>query len=521
MSWKGWWAECLLTLNSGRSVKLRINPTPSRFPLVATMNLPATIASSQAWDSESAEPGLSLLSALQSLEANPLRDARLAYVLLMEGRLEEAQNILHQAAAHPLAQAIQMAIWVEQHQFAKVLVTTPQSLESLPTSLHAETQARLWLEQSKAHFHLCQYREALRLARAAEAQARAVSMDLLALVCKLHAEECGLSLDESGLDLAGREAYLRLQVNTAPSQESRVMAYIVLVRLLSRQGLYDKAMRFTLEVPKPLNGQHFVELMLVLNHLDDESDWGKLDLRYQGRLRAIKGLLGLNAEVILAGPPPDPSFHPHPFAEWNLAFGWARLSRGEFAGALEHFQAAFIPRCEWDIRLVRDMGLIELCVLAPELMQEYGLEPLIQETQWLLTHRIHPQSLILRLIPRAVPHATVLLLALPEPHPPLWESAQSQLLMVNPVGLTIAGVTHANTSALVKLLEGDTEGMSAGALRTNRHRLNLFLQQFGQPMVVRGKLVWAALGRLCATAEDSELWLEVRRRYAREFSYAQ
>lgn len=478
------------------------------------------LSSPHQWDALSAEPSLDLLALLQALPTSPLREVRQAYVLLMLGRLNEAQKLLDGAGQHPLLQAVQMAIWVEQHRFTQVLEAAPLSLVGLPEMLQREAQTRVWLEQSKAQFHLCQYRDAWKLSRQAAVQARRLGTASLALVCNLHAEECFTALDESGLDLSLYEQTLRLHVETAPSQESRVMAYLALVRLLSRQGLYDKAMRFTLEVPKPLNGQHFVELMLVLNRLDDQKDWGMLEPRYHGRLHAIKGLLSLDADFILSGPPPDPSFHPRPRAEWNIAFGWAKLNRGEYKAALDHFQTAFIPRCEWDIRFVRDMGLLELYVSAPEIMVEYDLELLIQETQALLVERISPQSLILRLIPRAMPHATTLLLALPHSCAALHESAKNQILLVNPAGLSIAGVTHANTSALVKLLEGDTEGMTPGALRTNRHRLNLFLQQFGHPTVVRGRLVWTAIQHLASSAEDAALWQEVRARYARAFSYA-
>lgn len=479
------------------------------------------LSSPHQWDALSAEPDLGLLATLQSLPVSPLREARLAYVLLMLGRLDEAQKQLHTVGQHPLLEGVQMAIWVEQHRFARVLEVAPSDLESLAYPLRLEAQARVWLEQSKARFHLCEYHEAHKLASLAAEQAQRLGMLSLALVCKLHAEECRTAMDETGLELSSYEEALRLQVRTAFSQESRVMAYMALVRLLLRQGLYDKAMRFTLEVPRPLNGQHFVELMLVVNKLDDESDWGRLEPRYQGRLHAIKGLLSLDAAFILSGLPPDPSFHPRPAAEWNIAFGWARLSRGEYRAALEHFQTAFVPRCEWDLRFVRNMGLVELCVLAPEVMAEYDLEPLIQETQALLTERISPHSLILRLVPRGMPHATALLLALPEPCAALRESALTQLLLVNPAGLCIAGVTHANTRALVKLLEEDTEGMTPRALRTNRHRLHLFMQQFGQPAVVRGWAVWKAIQHLAECAEDAGLWREVRTRYARVFSYAQ
>ncbi|MGK0619157.1 hypothetical protein [Meiothermus cerbereus] len=478
------------------------------------------ISSPRLWDTLSAEPSLALLTSLLAMPASSLREARQAYVLLMLGRLDEAQKILNRLGQHPLAHTVQMAIWVEQHLFARVLEEVPLSPAGLPEDLWLEAQARAWLEQSKAQFHLCQYREAWKLSQQAAVQARKLGMPSLALVCDLHSEECRTALDESGLDLFLYEQILRLHVETAPSQEARVMAYLALVRLFARQGLYDKAMRFTLEVPKPLNGQHFVELMLVLNRLDDPRDWGVLEPRYQGRLHAIKGLVSLDADFILSGAAPDPSFHPRPHAEWNLAFGWAQLSKGKYAAALEHFQRAFIPRCEWDIRFVRDMGLVELSVLAPGVMAEYDLERLVLESQTLLTRRISPQSLIVRLIPRAMPHATGLLLMLPEACAALQESAQNQLLLVHPAGLSIAGVTHANTSALVKLLEGETGGMTPGALRTNRHRLNLFLQQFGQPAVVQGRLVWAAIKHLANSAENTVLWQEVRARYARAYSYA-
>lgn len=480
-----------------------------------------SLSSPHQWDALSAEPSLDLLAVLQALPASLLRQARHAYVLLMLGRLNEAQRLLDGAGRHPLLQAVQMAVWVERHRFTQVLEAAPLSLAGLPEMQGHEAQARVWLEQSKARFHLCQYPEAWQLARNAANRARELRMSSLNLVCELHAEECRTALEESGLDLSLYEQNLRHQVATAPSQESRVMAYMALVRLLARQGLYDKAMRFTLEVPKLLNGQHFVELMLVLNRLDDESDWRELEPRYQGRLHAIKGLLSLDAAFILSGPPPDPGFHPRPGAEWSIAFGWAKLNRGEYKAALEYFQMAFIPRCEWDIRFVRDMGLLELYMLAPEIMAEYNLELLIQETQALLIGRISPQSLILRLIPRAMPHATTLLLSLPNPSLALHALAQNQLLLVNPAGLSIAGVTHANTTALVKLLEGDTEGMTPAALRTNRHRLNLFLQQFGQPAVVRGRMVWAAIQHLANSAEEAALWREVRAHYAQAFSYRQ
>ncbi|MFX5918386.1 hypothetical protein ABTE65_18235, partial [Acinetobacter baumannii] len=123
---------------------------------------------------------------------------------------------------------------------------------------------RVLLERSKALFHLARHTEATRLARPALAEAKGARMSRFTEVCTLHAEECRRSLEEPGgedFDPVRLEGDLREAVTHAPSQEARVMAYMCLVRLIARQGLYDRALRFTLEVPKPLNGQHFVELM--------------------------------------------------------------------------------------------------------------------------------------------------------------------------------------------------------------------------------------------------------------------
>lgn len=460
------------------------------------MPLEDTLASPADWDALCAEPSLELLTRLQALPASPLRQARLAYVQLMLGHLDDADSTLG-SLSHPLAEALRLAIRVERHQFTQV------ALAAIPED-HSEARARVLLERSKALFHLARHAEAARLARQALAEAKGAGMTRFAEVCALHAEECRRSLGERPPEEPGDEDFdplrlegeLREAVTHAPSQEARVMAYMCLVRLISRQGLYDRALRFTLEVPRPLNGQHFVELMLVLNRLDDESDWDRLPPRYRGRLHAIKGLLRLDAELVLAGDPPDPGFHPRPHAEWSLAFGWASLSKGRYPEALGHFQAAFIPRCEWDLRFVRGMGLLELLILEPELVREYNPLALLEEVRWLAARRIHPESLIFRLIPRAMPYATALLLAGPGGCPPLERHAAAHLLVASPKGLSIAGVTHPNTTALVRLIEGDTAQMSPGALRTNRHRLKLYLQQFGEPQVVRASRVLAALQRL-------------------------
>lgn len=480
------------------------------------MSLKETIALAAAWDVVSAEPTLELLVALQALPATSLRDARLAYVQLMLGRLGDADLTLRLWPDDPLAKAIWLAVLVEQHQFHRVETLAGENL-----SAAGEARARTLLELAKANLHLYHFGEGAKLARQAAEAARSLGMENLAVVCDLLEEECQTSHHEM-FQLGEREERLRQAIVSAPSEEARVMAYMCLVRLTSRQGLYDKALRLTLDVPKALSGRHFVELMLVLNGLDNETDWANLHPWYQGRLHAIKGLLALDPNFILAGPPPTPEFHPRPFAEWATAFGWAHLKKGDPAQALHYFQTSFIPRAEWDLRFVRDLALLELLFQAPELLQEhYNLRPLVEEAGWLLTQRISPQSPILRLIPKAMPYATALLLASPGGAPALLPYAATDLLLVSPKGLTLAGVTHANTRGLVRLLEEETLGMSPNALRTNRHRLGLFLQQFNQPCVVRVSKVLAILRKLSNQTEDPWPWQRAAQSYAREYGLEQ
>lgn len=93
-----------------------------------------------------------------------------------------------------------------------------------------------------------------------------------------------------------------------------------------------------------------------------------------------------------------------------------------------------------------------------------------------------------------------------------------ELLLASPKGLTLAGVTHGNTSALVKLIEEDTAGMSASALRTNRHRLKVFLQQFNQPCVIRASKVLSVLN-LLSRATESFSWELAAQDYAKAHGF--
>lgn len=477
-----------------------------------TVVLSETLVSPAGWEAASARPTLELLAALQALSPSPLRDARLAYAQLMLGRLAEADLTLQPWHHEPLARAVWMAVLIEQHQF--------QQVETLGQDLPAggEARARVLLEMAKAKLHLYRFGEGAGLAQEAARAARSCGLERLAVVCELLAEECQTSQNER-FDLAEREAKLRAFAAQAPSQEAQVMAYMCLVRLISRQGLYDKALRYTLDVPRDLNGRHFVELMLVLNGLDNDADWAGLHPWYWGRLHAIKGLLTLDPGFILSGPPPTPEFHPRPFAEWATAFGWAHLKKGNPAEALHYFQASYVPKAEWDLRLVRDLGLLELLFEARQsVLEGYNLGALVTEALWLVRERINPQSVILRLIPQAMPYATALLLATPGGAPALTPHAAPTLLFASPKGLTLAGVTHANTRALVRLLEEDTAGMSPAALRTNRHRLGLFLRQLNQPTPVRATRVLEVLHLLAEHTQDSS-WELAALNYAREYGF--
>lgn len=365
------------------------------------MKLHEAIANPSEWDALSAEPSPELMARMETLEASALCKVRLAALRFMLGQTEESAT---PATDHPLGHTLQLAKWIEQQEFQKVLSAPAAPLEGLSVAMQAEVGARVALERSKAQLFMGRYREAWKLALSAEKLAREYKMESLALVCSLQAEECQYSFDESELYIEDREAILREWVYSAPSLESRAMAYLSLVRLLVRRGLYLEAFKLTQELAIPANFRQPIEMM-VMNHSHFQAQENSAQTIW-GHFHAFNGLLVADADYVLAGLEPNAAIYPRPRSEWNLAFGWAYLSKGDYKQALAFFEATFIPRCEWDLRLLRNCGLIELILLAPEIMGEYQLESLSAEASTLASERIHPQSKILSLIPQLTPKAS-------------------------------------------------------------------------------------------------------------------
>ena len=467
------------------------------------LNVPAD------WDAVSASSAH--FPALQAeLEAQPpsaLRNARLAQILLYRGEVDPAAEVLRRPYSHPLVRATRIHLLDIQQRFQEMLAFDPQ-LTGSDDPLELEARARIYLHLARAHIYLHEYARALKLLEESSRASQACGMAHHLILCQLLEDECRSSHAEEGSPQA-REQFLREFIARAPSEESRLEAHMRLIRLLYRQGLYQKSLRAALEVPRGLHGQGFVELVLVLNQLDDATDWSQIsDPTQLGRLRAVKGMLTLDPDFILASPPPRAcNLHPRPMAEWHVGFGWAHLKRGNHPQALEHFQSSFIHRSEWDLRLMRNLCLLELLFEAAPLLRGYNLCALVEETRCLLLERLHPQSLPLPILPLAAPQATVLMLALPEtPAPELEAVARHRLAIVSPRGIEIRGVLHPEAQSMVRLIEETTQlepRMNAGAVRSARLRLRLLLQGHGDPPLVRASRVAQVFGLIAEQAEGS------------------
>ncbi len=443
---------------------------------------------------------------LQDQQPSALRNARLAQLFLLKGEVGPAAEVLRRPYDHPLIRATRINLLDVQQRFQEML-SFDLRVPDVREPLTLEAQARTWAHMAKAHMYLHEYTRALGFLEDAQRAARACGMAHYLELCALLEDECRSSHAETGA-LGTRERFLREFMAAAPSEESRLEAHMRLIRLVYRQGHYQKALRIALEVPRELHGQGFVELVLVLNKLDDQTDWSKItDPAQLGRLRAVKGMLTLDPEFILDSPPPSAcNLHPRPMAEWHVGFGWAQLKRGQFQRALEHFQSSFIHRSEWDLRLLRNMCLLELMFEAPELLVGHDLPALVEETRWLLHERLHPQAIAHRILPRATPYATTLMLGLSNDGLELQDAARQTLALVSPNGIEIRGVLHLEAQSMVRIVEETTDQeprMTAGAVRSARLRLKLLLQGHDDPLIVRTSRVAAMLERLCREADET------------------
>lgn len=492
---------------------------------------PDWLSSPAHWDAVSAKPEHFpvLLSELQAQEPSPLQGARLAQLFLLKGEVSLAAGVLQRPLDHPLIRATRINLLDVQQRFQEMLAFEPR-LPASDTPLVLEAKARTYLHLAKAHIYLHQYLQALNLLEKAQQAAQDCGMSHYLALCQLLQDECLSSHSEEGSPQE-RELFLRDFIEHAPSEESRLEAHMRLIRLLYRQGNYPKSLRMALEVPRELHGQGFVELGLILNNLDDQTDWSKIaDSAQLGRLRTVKGMLSLDPEFILDSPQPTQSnLHPRPMAEWHVGFGWAYMQQGQFAKALEHFQSSFIHRSEWDLRLLRNMCLLELLFQAPELLESLNLAALLEEAQWLLQERLHPQAVALQLLPRATPYATALLLALSEVGQEVGQSelqatASQTLALVSPKGIELRGVLHTEAQSMVRLIEettGDEPKMNPGAVRSARMRLKLLLQQHGNPTLVRLSKVAEVLERIALGAQEDARpdWLARLRSYRERYGF--
>lgn len=459
------------------------------------------------WDALSAktEHYPVLQAELQAQEPSGLRNARLAQLFLLKGEVGKATEVLRRPFDHPLIRATRIHLLDVQQRFQELLafdLRLPRSTDPLVFEAQARANAHL----AKALISLYQYTQALDLLEQAQEAAQACGMTHYLALCQLLQDECRSAAEESSPQT--REQFLREFIASATSEECRLEAHMRLIRLRYRQGHYQQSLRMAFEVPRELHGQGFVEIGLILNNLDDQTDWSKItDTAQLGRLRTIKGLLSLDPEFVLESPPPGPcNLHPRPMAEWYVGFGWASLKRGRYERALEYFQSSFIHRSEWDLRLFRNLCLLELLFDAPELLKGHNLVALVEETRWLFRERLHPGAPTQHLLPRATPYATSLMLALGDlDAPELADAARQALAMVSPRGIEIRGVLHTEAQSMARIIEETTDReprMHVGAVRSARMRLKFLLQAHGNPLLVRTSKIASALERICAQGMD-------------------
>ena len=426
---------------------------------------------------------------------------------MLKGEVNLAAEVLRRPYDHPLIRATRINLLDVQQRFQEMLGFNLR-LPDARDPLTLEAQARTWAHMAKAHMYLHEYTRALGFLEDAQRAARACGMAHYLELCALLEEECRSSHAETGA-LETRERFLREFMAAAPSEESRLEAHMRLIRLVYRQGHYQKALRIALEVPRELHGQGFVELVLVLNKLD-ESDRLEQDHR-PGATRALAGRQR-HADArpgIHLGQSAADGLQPAPSPDGGMARGFrlGAAERGQFQRALEHFRSSFIHRSEWDLRLLRNMCLLELVFEAPELLAGHDLPALVEETRWLLDERLHPQAIAHRILPRATPYASTLMLGLSDVEIELRAAARQTLALVGFNGIEIRGVLHMEAQSMVRIVEETTDQeprMNAGAVRSARLRLKLLLQGHDDPLIVRTSKVAAMLERLCQEADETE-----------------
>ncbi len=472
------------------------------------------------WDallaSRGCDPGLKV--ELELLSASPLKAVRLAQAYLVTGQSDFALQTLSRGGCDPLVNATRLAIHAARYEYAPILAQVhfeeiaPTGSEARARSLYALAFA-LWGEY--------RLQEAMCVARAATLEARACGMSHFADTCeRLYDDSEALRLE---INPGVREHDLR-RLLTLKTEEEQIETRINLMQLMYRQGRYDESMRLSEDIPIGRQGRVFGSMSLIANDCGNQVQWNTLaDGLNFGRLHAMKGLMKLDANFILAGPEPQiraPLTTRH-IAEWHLAFGWATMRQGNFERAASYLEVPFIPRTEWDLRLTRATIWLEMLVAAPDFAFERCNAPaMLEDALRLLRDFVAPNSILVRSMPRAAPLAVALLTASPGGCVALKGMARSELVVLNARGLTVNGLTRTQADSQMRVANGEkleSTGLTAQAIRSARYRLRKMLHLQGQPCIVKATDVLAALERIMVHSpeEHRNIWIQSVQRYRR------
>lgn len=479
-----------------------------------------------AWDARpKVNQEAKLIADLRGRPASPLVAARLAQLHLRVGRKDLALQALS-GAPQPdaLVRATRLAVLAALGDARSVLLATePERSDRLSGPEQPEARARALHARASALWTLHRYGEAASVAQAAATTAAAGGLTRFAKVCALLAEDCRSLQHE--VPPAERERVLRARLEEGLSTEARLEASINLMQLMYRSGRYDAALDLARTLPEARLGRQMRAIGLIATGQAQDLDWAALDGTAQyGRLHAVLGAMRLDAPFVLAGPPPDPraALSARHHAEWSVSYAWALLVSGDHPQALRELLSPFIHRSEWDLRLVRDLGLLELFARTPQLVEEQ-VSPLalVHEALWLARERVSSRSVLMTRFPRVTPHAALLLLAAPGGCAPLAAFAREGIALVNGLGLVLGGVTRTQASAVRRLLTGerhDEAPLVGGARRSARTRLKATLAAHGHPALVSAADVLGMLERLAALADepDQAEWQAAVARYAQD-----
>jgi uncharacterized protein (UPF0147 family)/HPt (histidine-containing phosphotransfer) domain-containing protein len=474
-----------------------------------------TMTSATDWDALLAARGrdLRLIAELEALPESALRAARLAQAHLVTGRSDFALQALARANDDPLVRATRLAVHAARYEYAPILeavtleIAEPRGCEARARSLHALALA-LWGEH--------RLEDAMTCAEAAMREAETCGMTHLRAICDRLRDDCrALKLE---LCPAVRERELRALLAHSTAEEERLETLIDLVQLMYRQGRYDESMRLSQDIPVGRQGRVFQAMNLIANRSGERVNWeavGKgLDF---GRLRAVYGLLKIDAEFILAGPEPcdEAPLTSRHVAEWFLSFAWAAMRTGQLERAAAYLEVPFVHRTEWDLRLIRATTWLEMLVAAPEFTwARCNALGMLEDALRLLREYVAPSSILVQSLPRAAPLAVALLTAAPGGCQALEDLAKTQLVTLDARGLTVNGLTRTRADSLVRVALGTTDGMNPQALRAARHRLKRLLETRGQAVVVHASSVLHTLEGIAERSppETRGVWTEAIRK---------